>query len=325
MTFDVQIRHADWHDESDHQQLSQLRRTVFIDEQQVPEKLEWDDDDEEALHLLALLDKEPVACARLLPSGRIGRMAVLKHLRGNGIGHQIISELLRQANHQGLLQLTLHAQTQAVGFYLKHGFGSEGEPFEEANITHQKMTLALQNRRSKTILPFAQLNPKQHQLGSSCLTFQIDSLDDAQQAAIFLAQQARRTVRILTRSMDPMLLSNETFVDAISKLIRNTQRANVQILISDSSNAVKAGHRLTQLCQQLSSFIQVRRLQKENGDLNRAFIMADDTGLLLRNQGDQPQGLLKLHAGAEAKEMNHFFLQAWESSEPDPEFRRLSI
>ncbi|MDQ7075420.1 MAG: GNAT family N-acetyltransferase [Gammaproteobacteria bacterium] len=325
MTFDVQIRHADWHDTDDHKQLSHLRRTVFIDEQQVPEKLEWDDDDEEALHLIAFLDQEPVACARLLSTGRVGRMAVLKHLRGNGIGHQLMSELLNQADHQGLLRLTLHAQTHAADFYLKHGFISEGEPFSEADIPHQKMSLELQNRRSKTILPFDQLNPKQHQLGITGLTFQVDSLKDSQQAALFLAQQAKRTIRILTRTMDPMLLSNEAFVDALSQMIRSGQRANVQILISDPSNAIKAGHRLTQLCQRLSSFIQVRRLQKEHNDLNRAFIMADDTGLLLRNQGEQPQGLLKLHAGAEAKEMNHFFLQAWEMSSPDPEFRQLSI
>ena len=80
----VTIRCADWHDPADHARLSAIRRAVFIIEQQVPEALEWDDDDAAATHLLAIdpASGEAVGTARILPDGRIGRMAVLPSWRG---------------------------------------------------------------------------------------------------------------------------------------------------------------------------------------------------------------------------------------------------
>ena len=65
-------------------ELSTIRRTVFIEEQQVPEELEWDGEDEAALHVLVHENGQPIACGRMLSDGHIGRMAVLKDYRGRG-------------------------------------------------------------------------------------------------------------------------------------------------------------------------------------------------------------------------------------------------
>lgn len=43
-----QVRIADWRDDRD--VLSTIRRRVFIQEQNVPEDLEWDEHDDQALH-----------------------------------------------------------------------------------------------------------------------------------------------------------------------------------------------------------------------------------------------------------------------------------
>ncbi len=92
----VTIRCADWHDPADHARLSGIRRAVFIIEQQVPEALEWDDDDATATHLLAIAPAsgEAVGTARILPDGRIGRMAVLRPWRGRGIGRMLLREAI---------------------------------------------------------------------------------------------------------------------------------------------------------------------------------------------------------------------------------------
>ena len=45
--------------------LRHIRQTVFVEEQQVPEDLEWDSDDKVAVHLLGKEGNRAVACARL--------------------------------------------------------------------------------------------------------------------------------------------------------------------------------------------------------------------------------------------------------------------
>jgi len=124
--------------------LQRIRREVFIDEQLVAESDEWDDDDAVSVHALATLNREPVGTGRLNPGGKIGRIAVKAGLRGRGIGSLILRQLLHEAYHRGIREPYLHAQMQAVPFYEKCGFRIEGDVFDEAGISHVRMTHALE-------------------------------------------------------------------------------------------------------------------------------------------------------------------------------------
>jgi predicted GNAT family N-acyltransferase len=136
------VRAADW--VADGPALRAIRTEVFVEEQQVPVELEWDADDERARHVLALTaDGSAVGTGRLLPDGRIGRMAVLRPWRGKGAGAALLTELLRIAQAAGLDDLALHAQIHAIGFYVRFGFQPEGETFLEAGIPHRAMRLWL--------------------------------------------------------------------------------------------------------------------------------------------------------------------------------------
>ncbi|MGA7948673.1 MAG: GNAT family N-acetyltransferase [Thiobacillaceae bacterium] len=125
--------------------LADLRRRVFIEEQRVPEELEWDGEDMDALHFLARVDGQPVGCARLLPDGHIGRMAVLNDWRGKGVGRRLMKVLLMEAERLKLGHLFLNAQTQAAGFYTKYGFNQVGGEFFDASIPHVRMERTLDN------------------------------------------------------------------------------------------------------------------------------------------------------------------------------------
>ena len=119
--------------------LSTIRRRVFIEEQGVPEELEWDGLDETAQHVLVTIDTQPVAVGRLLATGQIGRMAVSAQFRKQGIGSLVLARLLETAQAQGLTEVFLYAQLSAQAFYARHGFVSEGEVFEDAGIAHITM------------------------------------------------------------------------------------------------------------------------------------------------------------------------------------------
>lgn len=124
--------------------LQQVRRAVFIQEQGVPEADEWDDADLVCEHVLALRNREPVGTGRLEPAGKIGRIAVLSEVRGQGIGGQILRLLLREARRRGLPEVHLHAQATAVPFYTSFKFVPEGDLFDEAGIPHRRMRLRLE-------------------------------------------------------------------------------------------------------------------------------------------------------------------------------------
>lgn len=134
------VRVATWSD--DLIALQELRRNVFIIEQKVPEELEWDDVDAVSAHALALgPEQQPIGTGRLLPNGHIGRMAVIRDWRRQGVGSAILELLMAHARQQGYGALHLHAQTHALAFYAKHGFTVHGDVFAEAGIPHQRMSL----------------------------------------------------------------------------------------------------------------------------------------------------------------------------------------
>lgn len=123
-----------------------LRRTVFIDEQNVSEAEEMDDLDDKAVHLLATVAGRPVGTARLLTKGRvgkIGRVCVLRDQRGTGLGAALIRAAIDHfAAQPGITETVLGAQCHAIGFYEKLGYHAFGPIYDDAGIPHRDMRRA---------------------------------------------------------------------------------------------------------------------------------------------------------------------------------------
>ena len=138
MTNHYTVRIADWN--TDKQALSDIREKVFIEEQNVPEELEWDEFDETSQHILALDNSgKPVGTGRIKPDGQIGRMAVIKAWRNKGVGQSILDELLKLSLQSGQDEIYLHAQLTAIKFYEKSGFTINSDEFMDAGIPHKTM------------------------------------------------------------------------------------------------------------------------------------------------------------------------------------------
>jgi YbgC/YbaW family acyl-CoA thioester hydrolase len=104
-----------------------IRREVFIEEQRIPAELEWDEADAHCLHAVA----------------KVGRMAVLRPMRGSRVGRMVLEALLLEAQRLGYREVLLHAQITAEGFYRRAGFAPRGERFDEAGIAHIEMVRAI--------------------------------------------------------------------------------------------------------------------------------------------------------------------------------------
>ena len=124
-----------------------VRSAVFVDEQNIPLAMEWDDGDEAAVHAVAFnCFGHALATGRLLAGlhdpgmARVGRMATLQAVRGSGIGRAVLEALLAVARQRGDVECVLHAQLSAQPFYARAGFLPRGPVFSEAGIAHIEMT-----------------------------------------------------------------------------------------------------------------------------------------------------------------------------------------
>ena len=119
-------------------------------EQLVPLDEEIDALDVLCVHAVAFdATGRALATGRLLPDGHIGRMAVRKVVRGQGLGSAVLSALVQQARQKGFGEVVLSAQTHAQGFYLCHGFVAEGAEYLDANIPHILMRKTLSGCRAQ--------------------------------------------------------------------------------------------------------------------------------------------------------------------------------
>lgn len=121
-----------------------IRVTVFVHEQNVPVELEADEYDADALHLIARdANNEAVGTLRLVDKGaglaKIGRVATLSMVRGQGVGATLMEEAVRLAQERGFTVAILDAQLPVIGFYERFGFVAEGPEFLDAGIRHRRM------------------------------------------------------------------------------------------------------------------------------------------------------------------------------------------
>ena len=141
-------------------QLKTIRDQVFIQEQNVPVELEWDDLDEKAVHVLAEVhfnDKKAdakkvnskklaIGTARIIINNKqahIGRMAVLPEWRSKGVGSEILLVCINECRKHGIKKIVLNAQVYVIQFYQKAGFKISSDEFLDAGIAHKQMTLLL--------------------------------------------------------------------------------------------------------------------------------------------------------------------------------------
>ena len=119
-----------------------LRFAVFCLEQGVPEELEHDSWDATAIHLVLDDAGTVIGTCRLMRAGermRLGRMAVARERRGEGLGALLLAHAHEVARRAEAREVELHAQVAVRGFYERAGYVAEGEVFEDAGIAHVVM------------------------------------------------------------------------------------------------------------------------------------------------------------------------------------------
>ncbi|WP_342495912.1 GNAT family N-acetyltransferase [Bacillus sp. FSL K6-0994] len=132
--------------ENDLHAAQDIRKSVFIEEQQVPESDEFDQFDtlnEQCQHVLVYHENQPVGTGRVRivdHTGKLERICILKPYRKYGLGKIIIGELEKIMQEKGVTKMKLHGQTHAESFYKKLGYQTTSDEFLEDGIPHVLMT-----------------------------------------------------------------------------------------------------------------------------------------------------------------------------------------
>lgn len=150
------------------------------------------------------------------------------------------------------------------------------------------------------------------------------TLDTLQQALCQCASNALRNIRICTPDLEADIYDHQPFADALLSFVRGNRHARIQILVQDSSHAIRYGHRLIRLAQTISSSMEIRKTSADEKFLDDSFLIADMSSFVYRSPG--------LHTGVHNSNCKHrsqklldMFTPVWNIAEPDIETRRLNL
>ncbi len=142
----MQFREISWQSD-EYQQACELRNTILRRPLGMNLLQEDLSNEAEYLHFGMFKSDRLVACVLAVPLGsgraKLRQMAVSGECQGQGIGRRLIQSVEDCLVQQGFQVVELDARREAVGFYEKLGYVSQGDEFISVMIPHQRMTKAI--------------------------------------------------------------------------------------------------------------------------------------------------------------------------------------
>lgn len=304
----------------DFDDLHYVRNLVFVEEQQIPPEVEFDELDRQCHHVIARdVECRPIGTGRLSPEGKIGRMAVLQEWRNQRVGESLLRALIEKARNLGLTTITASAQLTAIGFYEKFGFGKEGGVFVEAGIPHQAVRLMLQPL-DKPVRP--QAKPRE----SSVEAIRLDTFESTLAATLQLITSSRRQLCIYSRDLEYSLYGQNEIVEALKQFALSNRNGEIQIIIQDPASLQSQTHPVLELVQRLPSYFLIRTpVEAEDLQTLSAFVINDGDGYLFRLLGNRYEGHWSPNLPARNRQLREEFERVWQRSRPCTEFRALGL
>lgn len=320
--------------------LRTIRQAVFIDEQRIEPKLEWDADDAAAVHFLLIHNNAAVGTARLLADGHIGRVAILREYRGLGLGEVLMREVMAQAQTLGHERFLLSAQTYALDFYRRLGYREEGNEYLEAGIPHRAM---IWESDPGTLPPiefsspgrFAIHNPEEEprqrfisdlpcRLGEGRDLIECDETD-LRLHVCHMAQQTRRNLIIHAADQAVWLFNQRDFIESCEQLILAQPKARIRVLLQDVPQSFALGHSMVKLAQRFPSMCEIRRVHPDAPREPQVYMLADSDGIVMLPQRQKRTGFARYQSPDQVRRWTSSFQEFWATSQSDPALRRFLL
>jgi hypothetical protein len=162
-------------------------------------------------------------------------------------------------------------------------------------------------------------------LGENRELLELSSREEHRTLGLHMLNQARHSIDIISRNLDPTIFDRPAMTDAIRSMVTQQKRSRVRIIIRDNTALVKDGHHILLLAQRLTSYISIHKLPRSYNDFNEAMLLVDGTGYIRQPQSDLYAGYACFNAPGQVRDFESKFQEIWDASQPDPECRRLSL
>ncbi len=162
-------------------------------------------------------------------------------------------------------------------------------------------------------------------LGVTNERINIDSRAQNKDAITKLLYSAQDQIIIISRYLDPTIFNNENIAEAATQLVRRTRHASIRILVHDTAQMIKNGHRLLDISQRISSKIEIRTICNDYSQFNQSLLVADNVGYIYNLKSDLYDAEVNFNDADKSKELTETFTNIWELSAQDTAIRRLCI
>ena len=166
---------------------------------------------------------------------------------------------------------------------------------------------------------------KTYRFKASDSDISLSSRDEVKIINIALTQKASRNIDIISKHFDSGVFDTAEFITAVKQLSISSKFTRIRILLKDSEQMTKHGHRIIELIQQFTSSIEVRIISDEYKSYHEAFCLYDTKAVIYLRYADRYEGFANFDRPRLAAELLNFFNEVWEHSVADPNLRRLHI
>jgi hypothetical protein len=187
-----------------------------------------------------------------------------------------------------------------------------------------KLGFSTTNSKNDSVMTLF-LPPDRSFIASGSDLVRLEQVDTFKNFAVQLAKQARFSVVIFSEDLEAWLYDNEEFSDALMELVQRSRNSSVRFLVRDTKTLLERGHRLLRLSHSASDKIHIRKLPSMLSEKYPCYMIADDNGLLLRQDSQVVQGIGYTDYRARVKPLLEEFKLLWARSTIDPDLRQHTL
>lgn len=163
------------------------------------------------------------------------------------------------------------------------------------------------------------------QLGSDSHSYHFRSEQQYTDLHRMMLGQARKRIWILADSIHNPVLNNDETSQAFYRLIKTNPQAEVRILVANDKQGAGYYNPSIHVAQRLSSYVEVRSLQKTGVRLREMITLVDHQGSIYRKHTNDYVGFACFDNRILYDRMRSNFEQHWQYAKPSMELRRLAI
>jgi len=155
--------------------------------------------------------------------------------------------------------------------------------------------------------------------------FKLESISELKIESNNRFKLASRKIQIYTKNLDPRILSNRDVEQTITRFIRSSRNARVEILIENERSLQGVDHRLVNLAQRYSTYLSIKIVPKDFHENPFAFYLIDGRHMIYRTLAERYECEVHQLPSSKIKKMTKYFDEVWEQSDPAIHLRALHL